>query len=251
MPFEVWYEQVAARQLARVTFQEARRAVGALSSLYVARRQHLAGGTAWGGAGKRAAQALFFGPLHLLLVRRIVAALAADRPAPATIADLGCGTGAAGAAWALEAGGRPRLAGTDLDRFAVDEARWTYRSLGLRGRPRVGRIEHARLPGAGSAVVAAFAVNELDAGGRDVLLPRLLGAARTGARVLIVEPVARGIAPWWGAWSAAFVAAGGRADEWRFPSSLPPALALLDRAAGLDHRELTARSLYADGRRNS
>jgi hypothetical protein len=38
-------------------------------------------------------------------------------------------------------------------------------------------------------------------------------------------------------------------DEWRFPAGLPPRLALLDRAAGLDHRELTARSSYlsADG----
>jgi hypothetical protein len=37
---------------------------------------------------------------------------------------------------------------------------------------------------------------------------------------------------------------GGRADEWRFRAELPPIVAKLDRAAGLDHRELTARSLW-------
>ena len=44
-----------------------------------------------------------------------------------------------------------------------------------------------------------------------------------------------------------FVEAGGRADRWRFTAELPERLRLLDRAAGLDHRELTARSLYLPG----
>jgi hypothetical protein len=38
--------------------------------------------------------------------------------------------------------------------------------------------------------------------------------------------------------------AGGRADEWRFPATLPESVARLGRAAGLDYRELTARSLW-------
>ncbi|HKQ60062.1 MAG TPA: hypothetical protein VJS92_02180, partial [Candidatus Polarisedimenticolaceae bacterium] len=42
-------------------------------------------------------------------------------------------------------------------------------------------------------------------------------------------------------------AAGGRADEWRLPAELPEPLRKLDRAAGLDHRELTARSLWLAG----
>jgi len=37
---------------------------------------------------------------------------------------------------------------------------------------------------------------------------------------------------------------GGRADEWRFRIELPAIVAKLDRAAKLDHRELTARSLW-------
>jgi len=37
---------------------------------------------------------------------------------------------------------------------------------------------------------------------------------------------------------------GGGKDEWRFPIELPGITGRLGRAAGLDHRELTARSLY-------
>jgi len=62
--------------------------------------------------------------------------------------------------------------------------------------------------------------------------------------VLIIEPIARRATPWWPHWSARFAASGGRADEWRFPSTLPVRQQSLARAAGLDPRELTARSLY-------
>jgi alpha-beta hydrolase superfamily lysophospholipase len=94
-----------------------------------------------------------------------------------------------------------------------------------------------------SAVVAAFAVNELNAPARDRLLPRLLSHAEQGGRVLIVEPLAGFVAPWWATWQRAFQSSGGRANEWRTPASLPPIVDKLDRAAGLNHRELTGRSL--------
>jgi hypothetical protein len=66
--------------------------------------------------------------------------------------------------------------------------------------------------------------------------------------VLVVEPLARSAAPWWAGWQHAFAGAGGRADEWRFRIELPEIVAKLDRAAGLDHRELTARSLWIPAR---
>jgi hypothetical protein len=55
------------------------------------------------------------------------------------------------------------------------------------------------------------------------------------------------VTPWWDGWGKQVLKAGGRVDEWRFPAALPPRLALLDRAAGLDHRELTARSTFLAG----
>jgi len=65
-----------------------------------------------------------------------------------------------------------------------------------------------------------------------------------GARLLIIEPVGRTVGAWWTAWRDRFLAEGGRADEWRFQADLPAIVQRLDSASGLNHRELTARSLY-------
>jgi SAM-dependent methyltransferase len=221
-----------------------RRAVQALSSLYVERRGRLAQGRDLDSAGKRAAFALYFAPLHFLVVREVVRALDAAAPPPSTIVDLGCGTGAAGAAWALEANGRSDVHGIDRSGWAVAEARWNLAQLRLRGRASRGSAETTPLPRRRGAVIAAFTVNELSDAAREALLPRLVAAGRQGARVLVVEPIARRLAPWWGTWAAAFREVGGREDDWSFPATLPPRLALLDRASGLDHRELKGRSLW-------
>ncbi|HMC56134.1 MAG TPA: hypothetical protein VKH19_13220, partial [Gemmatimonadaceae bacterium] len=63
-----WIAALEARHLAALTFSQVSRALRALSSTYVERRQKLAGGAALSGAGKRAAFALFYGPLHHMLV---------------------------------------------------------------------------------------------------------------------------------------------------------------------------------------
>jgi hypothetical protein len=103
------------------------------------------------------------------------------------------------------------------------------------------------LGGMGSAVVAAFAINELDDHARETVGTRILGAARRGARVLIVEPMAGWVAPWWSAWSGAFVGAGGRSDTWRVAVDLPECLRELSHACGLRHDMIKVRTLYLDG----
>ena len=70
--FAHWIAALEAKHLAELTFPEVSRALRALSSTYVERRQKLAQGAALSGAGKRAAFALFYGPLHYLLIREIV-----------------------------------------------------------------------------------------------------------------------------------------------------------------------------------
>jgi hypothetical protein len=245
-PFERWVADLERRHLAELSFPEVRKGLQALSSLYVERRGRIGSGAAFDGAGKRAAFALFFGPLHFLIVREVVSALGALVPPLARVHDLGCGTGAAGAAWALAAGAP--VQGVERSGWAAAEARATYAALGLDGRAAAGELLRERLPGAGAGVLLGWVVNELGDEGRGVLLPRLLEATRRGARVLVVEPIAARPVPWWKAWATAFAGAGGREDLWRFPATLPPLVALLDRAAGLDHRVLTARSLYLPGR---
>ena len=68
-------------------------------------------------------------------------------------------------------------------------------------------------------------------------------AASHGTAVIVIEPIARSLTPWWDGTAARVRAAGGRADEWRFPVVLPPQLEKFDRAAGLRHQELKARTL--------
>lgn len=243
-PVAGWLAALEKRHLAELTFAEVRRALQALSSLYVERRGRLGSGAALEGAGKRAAFALYYGPLHFLLVREVVRSLGAASPAPDRLLDLGCGTGVAGAAWAVEAGGRPALEGVDKNPWALQEARWTCARLGLRGQAVRGDAASWALPRPPAGVIAAFTLNELADDARESLRSRLLGAGKAGVEVLVVEPIARRALPWWAEWSRAFVAAGGRDDEWRFPAALPDRVRLLGKAAGLDPRELTGRSLW-------
>lgn len=243
MDVEGWYAALEERHLAALTFPEVRRALQSLSALYVGKREKIAAGTALDGAGKRAAFALFYAPLHFLTVRAVVQALHPGQPAPERLVDLGCGTGVAGAAWALACGGRPAITGIDTSGWAITEAAWNARALGVRASYRRGDLTEARLGGARSGTIAAYAINELPDAARETMRERLLAAAKAGSRVLVVEPIAKSPFPWWGAWEGAFVAAGGRAGIWRFPAVLPERMKLLDKAAGLNHRELTARSL--------
>src|SRR6185503_4515200 len=102
--FDKWMAALEARHLADLRFPEVARALRALSSTYVERRGRLAQGAALDGAGKRAAFALFYAPLHALVTLRIVEAIEARLLSRTTLVDLGCGTGGASGAWALTAG---------------------------------------------------------------------------------------------------------------------------------------------------
>ncbi len=242
--FHQWLAALEARHLADLRVPEVTRALRALSSAYVQRRHKVAAGATLDSAGKRAAFALYYGPLHFLTVTHALHELAGGAPPPVSILDLGCGTGVAGAAWARHAGGTPFVTGLDRHPWAVDEARWTYRQMGIRGQARAGDLTRIPPVAPRSAIVAAYALNELPETARKAVEDRLLQAASSGVALLVVEPIARGIAPWWDSLAARVVAIGGRADEWRFAVDLPPLLRLFDKAAGLDHRELTARTLY-------
>jgi len=241
--FDRWMAALEARHLAELRFAEVTRALRALSSSYVERRGRLADGAALSGAGKRAAFALFYGPLHYLLLQAIVGTIPAARDVAGHIVDLGCGTGVAGAAWALACHARPSLLGLDRHPWAAAEANWTYHTLGIDGRARIADLVSSRLPRA-DAYLAAFILNELPDEARHVVLSGLLDRARRGAPVLIVEPLAKATVPWWPTAAREVLAAGGRADEWRVEVALPEVVARLDRAAGLRHRQVSGRSLW-------
>jgi len=243
---EAWLAALERRHLADLTRSELTRALRALSSCYVERREKLASGAALEGAGKRAAFALFYGPLHFLTIAEVVRAIGANRDTLETIMDLGCGTGVGGAAWAAACDRTPNIIGLDRNRWAVDEANLTYHELALRGRARTADVVR-NYPAAGSskqAILLAYTINELTDDARGMLLPKVAASVRAGAPLLIVEPIATRDKAWWPEWAARLGAEGARADEWRFPARLPRMLRAIARGAGLDPRELTARTIY-------
>jgi SAM-dependent methyltransferase len=251
--FTRWISDLERRHLCDLTLSEVARALRALSSTYVERRARLSGRGAFDTAGKRAAYALYYAPRRFLTVAHVLERLGASRM-PMRIVDLGCGTGAAGAAWAVHAGTVTSVLGVDLHAWAIDETRATYRAFGLNGdthrvsvtaAARAGREGRTRGEAARPAgIVLSYVANELDADARAALLTTLLGSAHQGAQVLVMEPLSRRTSPWWNGWVDAFVAAGGRADEWRVAIAPPQVTSALGRATGLAAQDATGRTLW-------
>lgn len=243
-----WLAALEARHLADLTFSEVARALRALSSTYVERRERLARKGAFDTAGKRAAYALYYSPLHFLTVQRIVTELRLAEQPVRHLMDLGCGAGAAGAAWAGQMTAPPAVTAVDLHPWALAEAALTYRAFGLQVDTRRGDAGRVQVPRSVDAIIAGWMLNELSHTDRESVRATFVDAARRGVRVLIVEPIATRVSPWWREWSESFAPLGARADEWRFRVGLPDLLKRFDHAAGLRHDELTARSLLADAR---
>ena len=245
-----WLAAASERYLADLTMPELTRALRALSSCYVERRSQLASGQALASAGKRAAFALFYAPLHFITVDRIARELSrtddeqaseGSRVSRITL-DLGCGTGAAGAAWAL-ATGAGRVEGYDINPWAAARGALELRRDRAAGSTHRVPIDQVRWQKGPADMIAAFVLNELADETREAVRPTLFQAARDGHRVLIVEPSPKA-RPAGGPtgngkrWSKEDAPTSG-ASRWNCPKFL----GRLDRATGLDHRELTARTL--------
>ena len=242
--FPAFIDDLEKRHLADLRFSEVTRALRALSSAYVERRETaLAGHKALDGAGKRAAFAMYYGPLHFLLIQHIVRELGIS-PGPGTVVDLGCGTGAGGAAVAASSTPPRPVLGIDTHPWTLDEARFTYKAFGLTAEVRRGHAGRLRLPPGTSMVVAAFVVNELNDADRAQLLQTLVGGSGRRPQILVIEPISQRISPWWDQWASAFTAAGGRADLWKARIDTPPLVTRLAKASGLRPELLTARSLF-------
>jgi len=250
---DAWLEAWPARCAGAMTRSEFLKAIRALSVRYVERRGALPDRSPLDSAGKRAAFAGFYAPLHFVTTRAVIAGLGGPPARVRTIIDAGCGTGVASAAWASLGTAPVGIHGIDLNTWALDEARETWRALDFTGRGRRGdfvaeldRLTVSRstpAESAGLGIILGWSLNELDANARLRAERAIVILAQRGARMLAIEPIARTVAPWWDDWAARSQAVGGRADEWRFPIALPPTLAALDREAGFTRDDLTARSL--------
>jgi SAM-dependent methyltransferase len=251
--FTRWLGDLEARHLRDMTTSEVARALRALSSTYVERRSRLSDRGAFDTAGKRAAYALYYAPRRFLTVAHVLAAVEAPTT-PLQVVDLGCGTGAAGAAWAVHAGAGSSVLGVDVHPWALEETRATLRGFGLQGQTRrlaVGAAaalwkdgKHRSDTTRATGIALSYVVNELDGNERAALLAAVMEAARHGTRVFVMEPLSRRTSPWWNGWVDTFTAAGGRADEWRVRIEPPPVTLALGVATGLDAVEATGRTLW-------
>ncbi|MBW2240610.1 MAG: methyltransferase domain-containing protein [Deltaproteobacteria bacterium] len=250
--FEAWLEGIAGRQ-AELTTRELGRGIRAVSRVYVEKRDAGAlRGRATNSDARRAAFTRFYAPLHFLCLWHAYETIrdALDAPPTTRILDLGCGSGAAGAAWALQLSPRPRIEGIDALGWALREARRTYRHFGLRARTRRGELPQA-LPevGGGDLLICGWMLNELDTDARDALILRLERAIDRGAACVILEPLAGSASPWWDATAARLSSRGMRDGIFKTEVELPEPLRVLDLAAGLDHRVIGARWMAAKDRR--
>jgi SAM-dependent methyltransferase len=255
MPVELapWMARLEVRHLANLQFSEVSRALRALSSAYVERRQTaIAAHRVLDGAGKRAAFALYYGPIHFLATEQVITTLRAAAAHPdewraLPVIDVGCGTGAVGAAAAVATGARSVL-GLDTHPWALDEARDTYAAFGLDAsvvRASAAKLRRPRQP---SFIVAGYVANELPEAERAALARVLVDAVGHGSRALVIEPLARTAAPWWPEWVARFTPLGGQAHEWKLTISPPDIVRRLGEAAGLTPTSTNLRTLYVGAR---
>jgi hypothetical protein len=244
--FDAWLEGTRGRYLPPLTFSEVRKGVQALSSLYVERRSGgRIGSRASAGEGKRAALATYYAPLHFLATHHALARSGgALLQGVRGIHDLGCGTGATGVAAALLPSAPPALQAMDRSPWALGEAARTAEAFGLAARTRRGALP-AAFPRAAAEelLVLGWVVNELSPDSRAQLLRGIGTALGRGARLLLLEPLARSAAPWWSAWAERLAAHGIEDRILRCDLELPPWIQEMDEACGLDHRELRARVL--------
>lgn len=230
--------------------RDLRKGVRALSSLYVERRRHGGAAAAFEGSAKRAAFATFYAALHFLTAYHAAARFLARGEAPARIVDAGAGTGAAGAAVACALGGRSPILALERSGWALGEARHTYAAFALTARFRRVRLPAGLpRPRRGDLLCAGWFLNECDPPVRESLLAWLEAGSRAGAGVLVLEPLAHHAAPWWEDAASRLASAGVSSAVCKVAIRRPELVAELDRAAGLDHREVGARLLYGPIRR--
>jgi len=243
--FDAWLAATVARHTVDLEFRELRKGAQALSWLYVERRAEgdLAA-RAVDGRGKRAALASYYAPLHFLATQHALLRIGPARfGALRRVIDLGCGTGATGAAAARMLDCADVVA-IDRSGFALSEARHTYAAFGL-----LSHTKRAQLPGAaprpapGELWVLGWAVNELDDRSRNALGERVVRAIESGVRLLLLEPLAGGVVPWWSEWCAELAKLRVFDFESKARVVLPEWIARVDRAASLDHRVIGARVL--------
>lgn len=244
--FDEWLESTLGRYLPPLNFTELRKGVQAISSLYVERRlEGRIAARAVEGVGKRAALATYYSALHFLTIHHAIRMLGKETFNDVNrVVDLGCGCGASGAAAATLIPGPPVMLGIDRSGWALEEVPRTWGAFGLTGRWIRGEAPLAApRPVAGDLVVFGWCLSEMDEADRAASFKYLAGALRKGSALLIAEPLAGRILPWWKDWQEELALEGIRGEVIRVAIDRPLFIQDMDKASGLDHQVLGCRIL--------
>ena len=238
--FACWLDR-SRQRFDDASFREIRKGVQALSRQYLHREGGRCGAITH--RHRQAAFVTYYAPLHFLTVRGALDRITSG--SPARIIDLGCGSGAVSAAIGGSLPSPPRLLGIDPAEWALRAARDRWQACGLSGRTQRGSLPGAfpRVRG-GDLLAAGWCLNELDDDARAAVLGRTRGALRRGAGLLIVETAGSRLVPWWGDWREALEPLGATDTRVGFELDRPEWIRRMDKAAGLDHRRLSARLLW-------
>lgn len=242
---DAWIASIVARSGLSTT--DVRKGVRSLSSRYVERRgPPTRGGAADASAARLVAFASYYGTLHLLTAHAVMASRGKPFGAGvARILDLGAGSGGAGIGVALALEAAAGIEAMDRSSKSLAIAREGFGLFGLRGRTRRGSLPSA-LPraGEGDLIVAGWVLNECSDDDRSASVGRLRESVQRGARLLVLEPLSGRVVPWWSGVAQELSAAGiaDGMEKWEIPR--PDWIETLDRASGLDHREIGARFLW-------
>ena len=145
----------------------------------------------------------------------------------------------------------------DENAWALGEALWNWRALGLDGRTRRADLvtAAAKIGTEGRrgrigppAIVLGWAVNELAPAARGRLLSELTTLVERGSALLLIEPIARTLTPWWAEWVERLSPHGAESHDWKFDIALPGRLAEIDHEAGFRREGLSARTLSCGSR---
>ncbi|MBP7147753.1 MAG: class I SAM-dependent methyltransferase [Acidobacteria bacterium] len=244
--FDRWLAGTLERFLPPLNFTELRKGVQAVSSLYVERR----GGGRLGarsteGLGKRAALATYYAALHFITAHHAVRMIGPETFGPLRrVLDLGCGTGATGASVSLTLSGLPSVLGIDRLGWAVDEARRTWESLRIPARGVRGDVPLAApKAAAGELLCFGWSLGEFDDETRGAAYRYICSALHRGASLLVLEPIAGRIVPWWSEWGESLADQGVRSELIRVVIERPSFVRDMDKAASLDHQIIGARVL--------
>jgi len=217
--FARWIARLEARHLAELTFPEVSRALRALSSTYVERRQKLAEGAALSGAGKRAAFALFYGPIITCWSAHTCERCLTPTGAVSTVSTLAAALEPQDAAWASACKQSPHIVGIDRHPWHTRRGRRDVSRVRLTASTRQGDVATASLPKGSYRAPCGVTLNEMS----ELRATRVDAARRSrqqGDRVLIVEPIA-GSSRDGGTLARRRRSSRGRADEWRVRADLP------------------------------